>query len=64
MPAADHEINTALRIVLQAVTSMPGRGRPAHTSSRPPLVMVALPLMEATRSEAAIAAWLLELHLC
>jgi hypothetical protein len=62
MPAADQEIDTALRLVLQAVTSMPGHGVTSPHVIPTALVMVALPLMEATTSRATIAAWLLELH--
>ena len=62
MPAADQEIDTALRLVLQAVMSMPERGVTSPHVIPTALVMVALPLMEATTSRAAIAEWLLELH--
>ena len=62
MPAADQEIDTALRLVLQAVTSMPGQGVTSPHVIPTALVMVALPLMETTTSRAAIAQWLLELH--
>ena len=62
MPAADQEIDTALRIVLQAVKSMPGQGVSSPHVIPTALVMVALPLMEATTSRAAIAEWLGELQ--
>ena len=62
MPAADQEIDTALRLVLQAVMSMPGQGVTSPHVIPTALVMVALPLMEATTSRAAIAEWLGELQ--
>ncbi len=51
-----------LTIALEAVLAMPERGVSSPHVIPTALVMVALPLMEATSSRQAIAQWLLELH--
>jgi len=60
--SSDQEINIALQAALEAVLEMPERGVSSPHVIPTALVMVALPLMEATSSRAAIAQWLLELH--
>ena len=60
--SSDQEINIALQAALEAVLEMPERGVTSPHVIPTALVMVALPLMEATSSRAAIAQWLLELH--
>lgn len=60
--SSDQEINIALQAALEAVLEMPERGVISPHVIPTALVMVALPLMEATTSRAAIAQWLLELH--
>ena len=62
MPAAAQEMDTALRLVLQAVMSMPGKGVTSPHLIPTALVMVAPPLLEAKTSRAAIAEWLGELQ--
>ena len=62
MPAADQELAIALQAALEAVLAMPERGVTSPHVIPTALVMVALPLMEATTSRAVIAQWLLELH--
>ncbi len=60
--SSDQEINTALQAALEAVLEMPKRGVSSPHVIPTALVMVALPLMEATTSRAAIAQWLGELQ--
>ena len=60
MPS-DQELTIALQAALEAVLEMPKRGVTSPHVIPTALVMVALPLMEATTSRAAIAEWLQEL---
>ena len=60
MPS-DQELTTALQAALEAVLEMPERGVTSPHVIPTALVMVALPLLEATTSRAAIAIWLQEL---
>ena len=59
--ATEWEIDNALKVVLEAVLSMPHKGVTTPSVITSSLVMVALPLLEATTSRAAIAIWLQEL---
>ena len=59
--ATEWEIDAALKVVLEAVLSMPHKGVTTPSVITSSLVMVALPLLEATTSRAAIAIWLQEL---
>lgn len=60
MPS-DQELTIALQAALEAVLEMPERGVSSPHVIPTALVMVALPLMEATSSRAAIGLWLQEL---
>lgn len=60
MPS-DQELTIALQAALEAVLEMPKRGVRSPHVIPTALVMVALPLMEATTSRAAIGLWLQEL---
>ena len=60
MPS-DQELTIALQAALEAVLDMPKRGVSSPHVIPTALVMVALPLMEATTSRAAIGLWLQEL---
>ena len=60
MPS-DQELTIALQAALEAVLEMPKRGVTSPHVIPTALVMVALPLMEATTSRAAIGLWLQEL---
>ena len=60
MPS-DQELTIALQTALEAVLAMPERGVTSPHVIPTALVMVALPLLEATTSRAAIAIWLQEL---